>query len=154
MEMSHEDITGGRGVRVGNELLAFVRHDETIRCIRDQIVVEPLGIDHGTSLSYAYQGRPVRGRVLATGPGRYLIQYASGNPPQWHPVHSPPPKPRRTASRESKIFRPCDLKVGDIVDLGGLELGGYLFTRVIWGDKDVVICREEDVAIVVEQEAA
>lgn len=137
--MSHEDITGGRGVRVGNELLAFVRHDEQIRPLRDQIVVEPLPIDHGTSLEYAYQGKPTRGRILAVGPGRYPIKY-NGR------------KGQRTKSWESKHFRPCDLKVGDIVDLGGLELGGYLFTRVIWGARDVVICREEDVAIVCEQD--
>lgn len=131
-----EDITGGRGVRVGNELLTFVRHDEVIRPLRDQIVVEPLGISHGTSLSVVYRGKPVRGRILAVGPGRYPLRY-NGR------------KGQRTKSWESKRFRPCDLKVGDIVDLGGLELGGYLFTRVIWGEKDVVICREEDICGVV-----
>lgn len=139
--MSHEDITGGRGVRVGNELLACIRADEQIRPLRDQIVVEPLPLDHGTSLSVVYGGKPVRGRILAVGPGVYPKRY-NGR------------KGQRTKSWDSKHFRPCDLKVGDIVDLGGLELGGYLFPRVLWGDKDVVICREEDVAIVVEQERA
>lgn len=140
MSASHEDITGGRGVRVGNELLAFIGHNERIRPLRDRIVIEPLPIDHGTSLEYAYQGRPTRGRILAVGPGRYPIKYNG-------------PKGRRTKSWDSKHFRPCDLKVGDIVDIGGLELGGYLFPRVLWGDKDVVICREEDVCLVVEDEA-
>lgn len=133
------DTLESSGVRVGNELLAFVRADERIRPLRDQIVIEPLPIDHGTSLSYAYRGKPVRGRILAVGPGRYPLRY-NGR------------KGARTKSWESKQFRPCDLKEGDIVDIGGLELGGYLFTRVTWGDKDVVICREEDVAIVVESE--
>jgi len=134
-----EDITGGRGVRVGNELLTFVRADENIRCLRDHIVVEPLGIDHGTSLDVVYRGKPVRGVVRAVGPGTYPKRY-NGR------------KGQRTKSWDSKQFRPCDLKVGDIVDLGGLELGGYLFTRILWGERDVVVCREEDVAIVVEQE--
>lgn len=134
-------MTEGTGVRVGNELLTFVRADERIRPLRDQIVIEPLPIDHGTSLELVYNGRPTRGRILAVGPGRYPIKYNG-------------PKGRRTKSWDSKHFRPCDLKVGDIVDIGGLELGGYLFTRVIWGNKDVVICREEDVTLVVESEAA
>lgn len=135
------DMIDSPGTRVGNELLTFVHHDEKIRCLRDQIVVEPLPIDHGTSLELVYEGKPVRGRILAVGPGRYPIRYNG-------------PKGKRTKSWDSKHFRPCDLQVGDIVDLGGLELGGYLFTRVIWGDKDVVICREEDVALVREDEAA
>jgi hypothetical protein len=129
-----------RGVRVGNELLAFVRADETIRCLRDQIVVEPLPIDHGTSLALVYNGKPVRGKILAVGPGVYPKRY-NGR------------KGQRTKSWDSKQFRKCDLQVDDIVDLGGLELDGYLFTRILWGDKDVVVCREEDVALVVEDEA-
>lgn len=133
------DTLDSPGVRVGNELLTFVRADEVIRPLRDQIVVEPLPIDHGTSMAYVYRGKPVRGRILAVGPGTYPKRY-NGR------------KGARTKSWDSKHFRPCDLKVGDIVDIGGLELGGYLFTRVIWGDKDCIIAREEDVAIVVEKE--
>jgi hypothetical protein len=40
------------------------------------------------------------------------------------------------------------VKVGDIVELGGLEIGGYLHCTIMWGLKEVVVCREEDVAIV------
>lgn len=127
------------GVRIGNELLACIRADETIRCLRDQIVIEPLPIDHGTSLALVYWGKPVRGRVLAVGPGIYPKRYDGR-------------KGQRTKSWDSKAFRPCDVRVGDVVDLGGLELGGYLFTRVLWGDKDVVICREEDIAGIVERD--
>jgi hypothetical protein len=42
------------------------------------------------------------------------------------------------------------VKRGDIVELGGLEIGGYLFATVRWGAKEVVIAREADVAIVRE----
>lgn len=128
-----------RGVRVHNALLTFVREDETIRCLRDQIVVEPLDIDHGTMLELVYRGQPVRGRVLAVGPGTFHKRYDG-------------PKGKRTKSWDSKHFTPCDVRVGDLVDLGGLEINGYLFVRIIWGSRDVVVCREADIAVVVEEE--
>lgn len=124
-----------RGVRVSNALLTFVREDETIRCLRDHIVVEPLDIDHGTMMQLVYRGEPVRGKVLAVGPGHFQKRYDG-------------PKGKRTKTWDSKHFTPCDIKPGDVVDLGGLELNGYLFTRVLWGGKDVIIStREADVAI-------
>lgn len=128
-----------RGVRVSNALLTFVREDEQIRCLRDHIVVEPLDIDHGTMMALVYRGQPVRGVVLAVGPGCFPKKYNG-------------PKGKRTKSWDSKQFRPCDVKVGDTVDLGGLEIDGYLFTRVIWGSRDVVVCREADIAVVVEED--
>jgi hypothetical protein len=128
-----------RGVRVENALLTFVRADEDIRCLRDNIVVEPLDIDHGTMLQLVYRGQPVRGRVLAVGPGCFPKKYNG-------------PKGKRTKSWDSKAFRPCDVRVGDVVDIGGLEIGGYLFTRIIWGSRDVVLCREEDVTCVISKE--
>jgi chaperonin GroES len=127
-----------RGTRITNALLTFVNADETIRCLRDHIVVEPLDIDHGTMLELVYRGEPVRGKVLAVGPGHFQKRYDG-------------PKGKRTKSWDSKHFTPCDIKVGDVVDLGGLELNGYLFTRVLWGSKDVVVStREADVAIAID----
>jgi chaperonin GroES len=124
-----------RGVRIENALLSFVGENERIRCLRDHIVVEPLDIDHGTMLELVYRGQPVRGKVLAVGPGHFQKRYDG-------------PKGKRTKSWDSKHFTPCDIEVGDIVDLGGLELNGYLFTRVLWGGKDVIVStREADVAI-------
>jgi hypothetical protein len=75
--------------------------------------------------------------VLAVGPGHYQKKYDG-------------PKGKRTKSWDSKHFTPCDVRVGDVVDLGGLEIDGYLFTRVIWGSRDCVVCREADVAAVIE----
>lgn len=127
-----------RGTRITNALLTFVNADETIRCLRDHIVVEPLDIDHGTMLELVYRGEPVRGKVLAVGPGHFQKRYDG-------------PKGKRTKSWDSKHFTPCDIKPGDVVDLGGLELNGYLFTRVLWGSKDVVVStREADVAIAID----
>lgn len=131
--MSADQISE-RGVRIGNELLTFIPADSIIRPLRDQIVVEPLP----THSLFDIPGcKPIRGIVRATGPGCYPKRYDG-------------PKGKRTRSWDAKCFRPCDVRVGDVVELGGSELGGYLFARVFWGDKEVVICREEDVAIVRE----
>ena len=127
-----------RGVRVTNALLTFVQEDEYILCTRDHVVIQPLEIDHGTMLALVYRGQPVRGRVLAVGRGCYHKKYDGR-------------KGQRSKSWDSKHFTSCDIRVGDLVDLGGLELGGYLFTRIIWGQLDVVMAREADIAIVINE---
>lgn len=124
------------GTRIGNEcLLTFVPRGASIRPLRDHIVVEPLPLNP-TLIVTGF--RPVRGKVLAVGKGIHPKRY-NGR------------KGVRTKSWDSKAFRPCDVKVGDVVELGGFEIGGYLNQMVRWGDKEVVVCREEDVAIIVEQ---
>lgn len=126
------------GHRIGNECLTFIGHQESIRPLRDQIVVEPLAYEHTGKLSVVYRGKPLRGVVRAVGPGVYPMRYNG-------------PKGKRSKSWRASCFRPCDVQVGDIVELGGLEIGGYLFQTVRWGDTDVVVCREEDVCVVREQ---
>jgi hypothetical protein len=132
------------GKRIGNELLCFVGEHEQIRPLRDQIFVEPLPLDLNTSLAVVYRGKPCRGIVRAVGPGLYPYQYLDslGRPTQ--------KRGDRKTRILSKHFRPTDVKVGDVVDLGGLEIGGFLFPVIRWGRIDVVICREEDVTGVVE----
>lgn len=124
-----------RGVRMGNELLEFVKKSERIRPLRDHIVVEPLPIERTIMLDSIW--KPTRGKVLAVGPGCYPKKYDGD-------------KGKRTKTWDSKAFRPCDVKVGDVVELGGRELGGYLHQTIRWGAKEVVVCREEDVAVVCE----
>jgi co-chaperonin GroES (HSP10) len=123
-----------RGVRIGQEMLTFVGKKERIRPLRDVIVVEPLPA-HETLIIDTW--KPIRGKVLAVGPGTFPKRYNG-------------PKGKRTKSWDSKAFRPCDVKIGDEVELGGRELGGYLHQTVRWGSKEVVVCREEDVALVRE----
>jgi co-chaperonin GroES (HSP10) len=121
------------GHRIGHETsTTFVQHTQTIRPLRDQIVVEPLPVSEGTHLAVVYQGRAVRGRVLAVGPGHYPKKYDG-------------PKGKRTKSWDSKAFLPTDIKVGDIVHFGDLARGGDLHLTVRWGDKTVVVIREADV---------
>jgi co-chaperonin GroES (HSP10) len=132
-----DDMLDSMGTRVGNEIFDFVPATSTIRPLRDVIIIEPLEMDHGTSLQVVYRGKALRGVVRAVGPGCYPKRYDG-------------PKGRRTKSWDSKHLRPCDVRVGDTVDLGGQELGGYLFQTILWGGKEVVICREQDVAVVRE----
>lgn len=132
------------GTRVGNELLTWIRADEQIRPLRDQIFIEPLPLDLNSSLEVIYRGKPVRGIIRAAGPGLYTFKYLDslGNP-----THKRGDRKTRVLS---KHFRPCDVKVGDVVDIGGLDIGGYLFPLIRWGAMDLVICREEDVCLVDE----
>ena len=131
-----QDIVS-RGVRIGNESLTFIKAKQKIRPLRDGLVVEPLEWEPSDTLSVVYTGKPLRGVVRAAGPGCYPKRYNG-------------PKGKRTKSWNARSFRPCDVRVGDIVELGGLELGGYLYPTVVWGNAEVILCREEDVCVVVE----
>ena len=121
------------GVRIGHETFDSVPESSRIRPLRDTSIVEPLEWNPSTIVWAAWWGRPIRGRVLEVGPGRHPIRY-NGR------------KGLRTKAWESKAFRSCDVKVGDIVHFDGSEYGGRLHQTVRWGSKTVVVCREEDVA--------
>lgn len=132
------------GTRIGNESTTLIPADAKIRPLRDQIIVEPLDWQPSKTILVAgTHTKPLRGIVRAVGPGVYPKKYDGR-------------KGRRTKSWDSKAFRPTDVKVGDIVELGGLELGsgtasdphGYLHKTIIWGTTEMVVCREEDIAIV------
>ena len=127
-----------RGVRVENNLNAYIPEDCAIRPLRDQIVVEPLPWAPSSIIEVVSHSKPLRGIVRAVGPGIYPKRYDGR-------------KGARTKSWDAKAFRPCDVKVGDIVELGGLELEGYLHNTFLWGTKQMVMCREEDVAGIVRE---
>lgn len=130
------------GKRIGNETSDVVDSRCTLRPLRDQIILEPLEWSPSEVIRVAYQGRPVRGIVKAIGPGHYPRKYNG-------------PRGERTKSWLSKNFVPTQIKVGDVVELGGIELGtgalrGYAFQTFMWGTKEHVICREADVTGIVE----
>lgn len=122
------------GARSGGETLTFIAADQNIRPLRDQIVVEPLDVIHSRYIIVAERTKPLRGKVLAVGPGHYPKQYDH------------PEKHKRKRMWEGKRFQPTEVKVGDIVELGGSEIGGYAFEQFQWGSRRVLICREADVA--------
>jgi co-chaperonin GroES (HSP10) len=125
------------GRRIGNECFDAVSASTKIRPLRDQLVVEPIPWPFSDIIEVAYAGRPLRGRVLAAGPGTYPKRYDG-------------PKGKRTKMWDSKAFRPCDVKVGDVVQLNNIteddgSIDGMLFQTFRWGNRNVVICQEADV---------
>lgn len=117
------------GVRISRKVADIIPATERIRPLRDQIVLKPLEWEPSKVIKVVYGGKTLRGEVLAVGPGVYPKQYNRDRSKSW----------------ESKQFRKCDVKVGDIVELGGLEIHGYDFPTVQWGNDTVVIVREADV---------
>ena len=116
-----------------------------IRPLRDQIVVEPLPVEHSRLIDVIEHTKPLRGIVKAVGPGCY----------PWRYDH--PDKHKRTRMWRSQVFVPTELKVGDIVELGGYQEDdrgnlhmGFAFQQFIWGSKMHIICREVDVCGIVE----
>ncbi len=61
-------------------------------------------------------------------------------------------KHKRTKTWDSTRLRPTEVKVGDTVELGGLNIGGYAFDSFYHGDKLMLIAREEDVCGIHESE--
>jgi len=120
------------GTRIGNESFDSVPAQAKIRPLRDQIILEPLPWPFSDIIDVVYTGRPLRGKVKAIGPGTYPLKYNG-------------PKGKRTKSWQGKAFRPCDVRVGDIVQIGGLSIDGYLFPTFRWGKVEHVICSERDV---------
>lgn len=110
-----------------------------VRLLRDQMLVEPMETVWSAIIDVILITKPMRGIVKAVGPGHYPKKYNG-------------PRGKRTKSWDSKIFQPTECKVGDIVELGGLQHGGYSFQTVYWGDKLHLICREADVVGIVEAE--
>jgi len=130
--------TGGRSAELSWNSATIVDAGQSIRCRRDYLIVEPLKVDHRVSFEVIEHTKPLRGIVKAVGPGCYPKRYDH------------PDKHRRTKTWDSKTFLPTQVKVGDVVELGGYEYGGYAFQTFLWGDVLHLICRELDVSGVVE----
>jgi len=101
--------------------------------LRDQLIVEPLDVVYSRVLIVSARTKPLRGIVKAVGPGCYPKLYDHRE------------KSKRTKMWDSLRFQPTEVKVGDIVHLGGLDLGGYAFEQFWWGDRIHLHCREADV---------
>lgn len=132
--------SSGRSAELSHDSATRVAAHENIRCRRDYIVVEPLKVDHRVPFMVIERTKPLRGIVKAVGPGHYPKRYDH------------PDKHVRTKTWDSRTFQPTEVKVGDVVELGGYEYGGYAFQTFMWGDVLHVICREADVSGIVEPE--
>lgn len=121
-----------------------------LRCLRDDIIVKALEWSPSTSILIAGNKRQtLRGVVTQVGPGCYPTEYRSSIDGRWS---TNVPKGYRTESREGRRFRATQVKAGDTVELGGLELDGYKFQELMIDNELHVKCREADVVYIDERQ--
>jgi len=104
------------------------------RMLRDHMLVEPVDEIYSAIIYVPQGGKPMKGIVRAVGPGHYPKQYDH------------PDKKKRKKMWDGKTFQPTECKVGDKVELGGSQYGGYSFQTLYVAGKLHLICREADVA--------
>lgn len=121
------------GVRLGDKSVNFVTGK--IRPLREKLIVRPLPPALSQTIATDWNGEAVRGIVVAAGPGTY---------PRIHEKGVKNGVPFRRV-RDLRAFRPCDVRVGNVVQLGGMELGGYLWPHILIDGVDHIICSEQDV---------
>lgn len=125
-------MTGPFDSKTTNTLAA----GETLRPLRDGIVLEPLDWNPSHVIELVRFGRPLRGIVKAVGPGAYKKVYLKNSEGQ------------RCGYKDTMIFMPTEVKPGDVVELGGLNAfdgEGYRFEDVVLDGKTHLLCREADV---------
>ena len=106
-----------------------------VRPLRDHILVKAEDWKPSKTIQIAGNHRKaLRGTVVAVGPGCYPKRYNANRSKMW----------------DSRAFRATEVKVGDTVELGGLEIGGYSFPELIIDNELHVMAREEDVTGIVE----
>ena len=130
-----DPLAGERGVRLNSDTLTFIPADTQIRPLRDQMVVEPYGVTHSRVLIVLDTAtKLIHGKVLAIGPGLYPRQYDHQE------------RKKRTKTWHGMVFRPTEVKIGDIVHLDGRQTGKAAFEGFYWGNRYCIHAREEDVA--------
>jgi co-chaperonin GroES (HSP10) len=113
-----------------------------MRMMGDRILVKPLPVEHSAVIEVVESVRPMRGIVVAVGPGMN---------PYKHKPHAYDRNKKTVVV--SNHFVPTQVKVGDLVELGGANVfdgKGYQFPQVLIGTELHVICTERDVAGIVE----
>lgn len=114
---------------------------DQVRMIGDRILLKPLKWEPSKILEVVRHGRALRGEVMAIGPGHNPMKYRKER--------------NKKLMDYSKRFRPTEVRVGDVIELGGLNQfdgKGYDFPEVIVGNERMLICSERDVAVVCEME--
>lgn len=126
------------GVRISDKSANFILPTERIRPLRDVIIVKVEPLKLSATIHAEWKGEPVRGTVAAIGPGCYPNRHYRGkrDNKDFHTI------------KPSQHFRPTEVRVGDRVELGGMEIGGYLWPRITIDGQEHVIATEKDVACV------
>lgn len=120
-------------------MIGIIPNVESVRMTGDRILLKPLDWEPSKIISVVRKGRPLRGQVMAIGPGMHPIKY------------KPHPDGKRRIASYSKHFRKTEVKVGDVVELGGLNIfdgQGYEFPQVVVGNETMLVITERDVAAV------
>src|ERR1700739_3187755 len=124
------------GIRLEGQRHEVIHPTETIRPLRDQIVIKPLPWQPSGSIQIAGDTRRTRrtGTVVAVGPGCFPKRYNRDRSKSW----------------DSKAFRKTEVKVGDIIEIAGpTQDEDWSLPQVLIGNELHVICREEDVCMVI-----
>jgi co-chaperonin GroES (HSP10) len=115
----------------------------SLRMRGDRILVRPMDWEPSRIICAIRRGDPVKGRIVAVGPGR-------------HPVSKRVPSRdgKQVTIHFSKRFQPTEVKVGEVIHLGGLNIfdgEGYKFPKVVLNGEVLLICSERDVAGIEEE---
>lgn len=128
------------GVTLDRKRVEYISPKACIKPLGDRIFVRPLPNITSKVLSVVHEGRALRGVVTHVGPGyREKRRYKNS-------------RGETTKIGETGRITPTELRPGDVVELGGLEISGYSFPKVMIGTVEHLIVQERDVAIVVEYE--
>lgn len=112
------------------------------RMMGDRILLRPLPWKPSETIDVVRFGRPVRGEIVAIGPGEHPKKYIRNS------------QGEKTGFKYSKHFRPTELKPGMVVEIGGINIfdgDGYKFDEIVVGNETLLMCTEKDVAILCEE---
>lgn len=126
------------GVELDRKRVEYIDPQATIKPLGDRMFVRPLPGITSSVLQVVHEGKALRGTVVAIGPGYRLKKLYRNSRGEVH------------KAGETGRVRAIEVKVGDVVELGGKEIGGYSFPRVNIGNVEHIICQEQDVAGIVE----
>lgn len=102
----------------------------------DRLLIKPLEWRPSAVIDVVTKRRPFSGLVVAVGPGKYPKRIAN--------THDP----KRRVMTLKRRFQPTEVRVGDVVELGGLNVfdgQGYIFPEVIVNGERHLIVSEQDV---------
>lgn len=143
--MSFTQLEGMRGVRMSGHTDNYVPASVAIKPLHDRILVHPLDVTLSRTIQVIYRTQPLRGIILACGPGHYPIRYC-------YKHHDRTGKRVKVASIHTGKRRPIEVQPGDIVELGGTHdtpdghaRRGYSWESLFWGDCFVIWATERDV---------
>lgn len=127
------------GVRIESQRHEIIPSSEQVRPLHDYILLKPIPWEPSGTIQIAGNTRrTLCGEVIATGPGCFPLRYNRERSKSWH----------------SPAFRQTEVKVGDIVELGGLQFDGYSFFKLTIGHEEFMLCRDEDICAIVRNEYA